>query len=35
VLLVDSAADFLDKGRRAIELLRAEVPACCRGAPVP
>jgi predicted ATPase len=30
VFLVESAADFLEKGRRAVELLRAEVPACCR-----
>lgn len=30
VLLVESTADFLEKGRRAIELLRAEVPSCCR-----
>jgi len=30
VHLVESAPDFLDKGRRAIELLREELPDCCR-----
>lgn len=30
VFLVESTPDFLEKGRRAVELLRAEVPACCR-----
>jgi len=28
-LVVDAAQDFLDKAHRAVELLRAELPACC------
>jgi len=29
--LVDAAPDFLAKARRALDIIRAEVPACCRG----
>jgi hypothetical protein len=28
---VSSTSDFLTKAQRAIELIRAEVPECCRG----
>ncbi len=27
---VESTADFVDKMRQAVELIRAEVPPCCR-----
>lgn len=30
VFLVESTPDFLAKGRRALELLRAELPGCCQ-----
>ena len=33
--LIDSAPDFLSKARRAIEILRHELPACCRRHVVP
>ena len=29
--LIDPAGDFLDKAFRALEVLRAEMPACCAG----
>lgn len=29
--IVESAADFLDKASRALDILRGEMPACCRG----
>jgi predicted ATPase len=35
VIVVDSTHSFLEKAQRAVEILRAEVPACCRnGQPV-
>lgn len=30
-LEIPSTADFLDKARRVLEIVRAELPACCRG----
>jgi hypothetical protein len=33
--LVDASTDFLTKASRAIEILRAELPACCRQHEVP
>jgi predicted ATPase len=33
--LVESASEFLDKAAEALELLRAEMPECCRGHVVP
>lgn len=33
--VVESSADFLDKAARALEILRAEVPECCRSHVVP
>ena len=33
--LVESASEFLDKAAKALELLRAEMPECCRGHVVP
>jgi predicted ATPase len=35
VLLVDEAPNFLDKVARALELIRQEVPACCRSHEIP
>jgi hypothetical protein len=31
VVVVDNAASFLEKAGRAIEVIRSEVPACCRS----
>jgi predicted ATPase len=33
--VVESAADFLDKAARALEMLRAEMPECCRRHVIP
>ena len=33
--VIDSEASFLTKANRALALLRAEVPECCRGAVAP
>jgi predicted ATPase len=33
--VVESSADFLDKAARALEILRRELPACCRQHVVP
>ena len=33
--VVEASSDFLDKAARALEILRAELPACCRGHVVP
>ena len=33
--MVDSSADFLDKAARALEILRQELPECCRRHVVP
>ena len=35
LLVVESAPDFLEKAQASIALLRAELPACCRGHVVP
>ena len=32
---VDAASDFLEKGSRALAILRAEMPVCCRNHVVP
>jgi predicted ATPase len=34
-VVVDSAPDFLDKAHRAIDIIRAEMPACCRAHVIP
>ena len=33
--LVESSADFLDKAARALDILRGELPACCREHEIP
>lgn len=33
--IVEAASDFITKAARAIEILRAEVPECCRTHPIP
>jgi len=33
--IVESSADFLDKAARALELLRSELPECCRRHAIP
>lgn len=33
--LIESSADFLDKAARALDVLRGELPECCRGHEVP
>jgi predicted ATPase len=33
--IVESAPDFLEKAHRALEILRGELPECCRGHHVP
>jgi hypothetical protein len=33
--VIDSSTDFLDKAARALDALRGELPACCRGHEVP
>lgn len=33
--LVESSADFLDKAARALDVLRGELPDCCRGHEIP
>jgi hypothetical protein len=33
--IVDSEPDFMNKASRAIEILRGEMPTCCRGHVIP
>lgn len=33
--LIESSADFLDKAARALDVLRGELPECCRGHEIP
>jgi hypothetical protein len=34
-VIIESATDFLDKTAKAIDVVRGEVPACCRSHQAP